>query len=761
MKNLIFTLLFTVTFLTGLQAQNEFITEWYIEEYSWDTTLQFPGEGVDYTIIWEEVGNPANPDTITNAQSGQVIKFSAPGTYLVKAMPGSGTFNGFNVSQYYNNSSNLLFVRQWGNIAWTSMEGAFWGCYNMDVTATDVPDLSLVKSMKNMFASCSNLTGNSSFSNWNTSGVEDMSNMFQSASKFNQNINNWNTQNVRNMSYMFTSTQLFNQPLNNWNTSNVSDMSYMFSNTYSFNQNIDSWNTANVTTMKSMFGLATFFNQPLNSWDMSSVEDISEMFYSAYSFNQPLNNWDVSNVKTMNSTFTAATEFNQNINSWNTVNVTSMVGTFASTNSFNQPLNNWNVSNVTTMQSMFSSSLFNQDISNWNTSGVRNMSSMFIGSAFNQPLNDWDVSNVENFSSMFTENFVFNQPLNNWNTGKATNMSGMFRNAISFNSDINNWNTWNVRDMSFMFSGATAFNQDITEWRTGNVREMMFMFNDATSFNQPIGKWNLGSVLTMGRILNNATSFNQSLSNWYIGNLHFNTSIGLANSGIDCNNYSETLQSWATVVGIRHSLILDATGLTYNTQGQAARNTLITSKQWTINGDTYDANCSTLPVNLISFNLEKQKDKILVKWETATETNNKGFFVERSNDGESFEALHFVASKGAGSNYSFTDNNPADGRNYYRLKQIDLNGAAAFHEIKFIEFTRESEELKLYPNPVTNGVVNLRHENNAAITIFNSAGQAVKRVFSSGSHTSINVSDLPKGIYFVRVNGSSLKLLVQ
>lgn len=761
MKNLIFTLLFTVIISVHTKAQNEFITEWYIEDYSWDTTLQFPGEGVDYTIIWEEVGNPTNTDTITNAQSGQIIKFFAPGTYLIKAMPGSGTFYRFNISEYSNSYNNLLFVRQWGNIAWTSMEGAFWGCNNLDVTATDVPDLTLVKSMKNMFASCNNLIANTSINSWNTSGVEDMSNLFQAASKFNQNINNWNTQNVRDMSYMFASADIFNQPFNNWNTSSVIDMSYMFYSSYAFNQNIDNWNTANVTNMKAMFSLASSFNQPLNSWDVSSVEDISDMFYSAYSFNQPLDNWDVSNVKTMNSTFTAATAFNQNINSWNTANVTSMVGTFSSTNSFNQPLNNWNTSNVTTMQSMFSSSLFNQDISNWNTSAVTDMSYMFSASNFNKPLNDWNISNVVTLLSMFTENMVFNQPLNNWNTGKATNMSAMFQNAISFNSDINNWNTWNVRDMSFMFSGATAFNQDITEWRTGNVREMMFMFNDATSFNQPIGKWNVGSVWTMGRILNNATSFNQSLGNWYVSNLHFNTSIGLANSGIDCNNYSETLQSWATVVGIRNSLILDATGLTYNTHGQTARNTLITSKQWTINGDTYDANCGIVPVNLISFNLEKQKDNIVLKWETATETNNKGFFVERSEDGERFEGLHFVPSKGSGSNYSFIDDNPENGRNYYRLKQIDLNGAATYHEIKFIDFTAENADLKLYPNPVTNGIVNIRHENNATIMIINSIGQTVKRIASSGSYTSINVSGLAKGMYFVRVNDNTLKFIIQ
>ncbi len=313
-----------------------------------------------------------------------------------------------------------------------------------------------------------------------------------------------------------------------------------------------------------------------------------------------------------------------------------------------------------------------------------------------------------------------------------------------------------------MFNGATLFNQDISTWNTGTARYMTGMFNNATSFNQPIGEWNVGRVWDLANVLTNATAFNQSLADWYIESIIFNTSIGLSNSGMDCSNYSQTLNSWANVVGIRYSLVLQANGLTYNTTGQAARNTLISSKQWTINGDVYDANCgTTVPVSLVSFDISKNDQAVILQWKTAVENNNKGFYVERGSNGDNFEELYFVPAKGSNSAYSYTDTKPLEGKNYYRLKQADINGAATYHEIKSIDFTRKAKEVSLYPNPVSGGLLNILHSQNAVIVIVNSAGQTVKRISTNGTVTQVNVSSLPAGLYFAVVNGKGVKFIIQ
>ena len=101
-------------------------------------------------------------------------------------------------------------------------------------------------------------------------------------------ISNWDTSRVTNMGNMFERERSFNQPLNNWNVSNVTDMRIMFDGARSFNQPLNNWNVSNVWSMSDMFEGARAFNQPLNKWNVSKVTDMSFMFMDARSFNQPL-----------------------------------------------------------------------------------------------------------------------------------------------------------------------------------------------------------------------------------------------------------------------------------------------------------------------------------------------------------------------------------------------------------------------------------------------------------------------------------------
>ena len=82
--------------------------------------------------------------------------------------------------------------------------------------------------------------------------------------------------------------------ISNWDTSSVTDMKEMFY--YPFGTSFTtSRSRSNVTHMSFMFLNATSFNRPLNNWNVSKVEDMSGMFKDAESFNEPLNNWNVSN----------------------------------------------------------------------------------------------------------------------------------------------------------------------------------------------------------------------------------------------------------------------------------------------------------------------------------------------------------------------------------------------------------------------------------------------------------------------------------
>lgn len=244
-------------------------------------------------MSWEEVGYPQHNGIFNNITSTRefILNFGAPlnpvsgnATYRVKVSNGEGNFNQIRfydsaITPIYNGAdkNKILEVTQWGNIQWISFEEAFVLCANMNVTATDSPNLSLVTSTKEMFYICSSLIGNASFNNWNTSTLTSINSMFSAASLFNAPIGNWNVSNVTDFYATFDMASNFNQPLRNWNTSNATTMEHMFHGANSFNQNIDTWNTTGVTNMDMMFAVAQNFNQNLGSWNLSSLNSAVDM----------------------------------------------------------------------------------------------------------------------------------------------------------------------------------------------------------------------------------------------------------------------------------------------------------------------------------------------------------------------------------------------------------------------------------------------------------------------------------------------------
>ena len=273
-------------------------------------------------------------------------------------------------------------------------------------------------------------------------------------------------------------------------TTLITDMSDIFNNASSFDQDISSWDVSNVTNMKNMFKSASSFNKKIGNWDVSNVTTMERMFSNAHSFNKEIGNWDVSNVTTMEGMFRYGWRFNKEIGNWDVSNVTNMKDMFSNTLDFNKEIGSWDVSKVTTMKGMFFNASFNEEIGNWDVSNVTDMSIMFCQSkAFNQTLDKWDVSNVTDMSSMFSNAKLFNQPLDNWDVSNVTDMNYMFQNARSFNKEIGNWDVSNVTNMERMFAYAVTFNQDLSSWCVSNVTNYknFSSWSDLSNANMP--KW--------------------------------------------------------------------------------------------------------------------------------------------------------------------------------------------------------------------------------------------------------------------------------
>ncbi len=325
-----------------------FITVWEIN--TTDKEIIIPTDSnytYDYNVDW------GDEDSDEHVDGNISHTYAAEGYYQVKI---SGKFpaiyfNDFNASR--DNSKQILYIIQWGDNQWKSFLRAFMGCRNLDIFATDVPDLSDVRSMKNMFL--------------NTS--------------FNRNISKWDVSGVTNMSGMFYNNIEFNQPLGNWDVSSVTNMNWMFSGDEyhhtTFDQNISGWDVSSVTDMQEMFLNNTKFNQPLNSWNVSSVTNMSWMFSNTNKFDQPLGNWDVSSVTDMSFMFSGnglyIMRFNQDISKWDLSNVKDITGMFLFNNNFNQPIEDWDVSSVTDMIYTFNNAarFRDHDLSSWDVANVK------------------------------------------------------------------------------------------------------------------------------------------------------------------------------------------------------------------------------------------------------------------------------------------------------------------------------------------------------------------------------------------------------
>jgi surface protein len=428
-----------------------FVTRWNLAKStgSGDNKLTFRVQTLGtVNYIWKEVspgstsgsgtftGTGENTATITGLRTGSIIDL-----FILPA-----NFTGIRTRSTLD-QERLVDVRQWGTAKWSTMESAFFGCSNVQVSATDVPNLRGVSDLIALFALCETLNGPTNIGTWNTSNVTRMNLMFSLASSFNQPLGNWDTGNVTNMSSMFYGARKFNQPIDNWNTSSVKDMSIMFGNASTFNQPIGSWNTTNVTDMSITFSSASAFNQPIGTWNTENVTDMGGMFSGARSFNQPIGSWNTAKVTDMGGMFSSAVAFNKPIGTWNTANVTNMNVMFSAALAFNQPIGSWNTANVTTMRGTFSTAIaFNQPIGTWNTTNVTTMKQMFYYAVkFNQPVDAWDTEKVINMDSIFHDASAFNQSVGSWKLNPNVNLDFMFLGSgldcSHYSTTLNGWDT--------------------------------------------------------------------------------------------------------------------------------------------------------------------------------------------------------------------------------------------------------------------------------------------------------------------------------
>lgn len=167
--------------------------------------------------------------------------------------------------------------------------------------------------------------------------------------------------------------------------------------------------------------------------------------------------------------------------------------------------------------------------------------------------------------------------------------------------------------------------------------------------------------------------------------------------------------------------------------------------------------CGVLPFELLKFEASAlNANEVALNWETDGEINNEMFIAERSDDSQNWSEISSLPGAGTTTesrSYETVDRTPSEGMNYYRLRTIDDQGGEHLSQIVAINMNQDKEKVFVYPNPAGDWL----HFNfgslkgDMEISFVNELGQVVKKSAATEALSALEISDLPPGIYAMRV----------
>jgi hypothetical protein len=164
-------------------------------------------------------------------------------------------------------------------------------------------------------------------------------------------------------------------------------------------------------------------------------------------------------------------------------------------------------------------------------------------------------------------------------------------------------------------------------------------------------------------------------------------------------------------------------------------------------------------VHFSSFNATRSNSSaVSISWTTAQEQNSKGFYVQKNVNGV-WTNVAFVPSQAQGGNsisalnYTYTDANTEKGITQYRIQQVDFDGKVGYSNIKAIRGDGNLAKIVVYPNPSSDGKVNIVFEDNTTIrdVIVNDMQGKIVRSFRGISNNILVVEKLTTGFYTIKV----------
>ena len=305
--------------------------------------------------------------------------------------------------------------------------------------------------------------------------------------------------------------------------------------------------------------------------------------------------------------------------------------------------------------------------------------------------------------------------------------------------------------------GALGFGGVFRMHTDGTGYELLHSFNQSTEGGFSFAAPTIGSGKLYGTTTYGGTSSTGTLYSMDIGGTNFTVLRNLSSGDAQYPAYGLILSSDGALYGTGFTgsgnaiFRMNTNGSNYSilktfdvtTEGQVVTSLIETSNV-------------SLPVTLTKFQVQKRNESALLTWETAQEANSNSFNIERSAEGNTFNQIGTVNARGnsnAVTSYSFNDDAPIKGMNYYRLKQVDNDGKFEYSPVRTIMMNKEST-ITVYPNPAVNNIeISLPAQvGQSTIEVSNSEGKIAKRINASNARlVHLSVIDLPAGAYVIKV----------
>jgi hypothetical protein len=170
-----------------------------------------------------------------------------------------------------------------------------------------------------------------------------------------------------------------------------------------------------------------------------------------------------------------------------------------------------------------------------------------------------------------------------------------------------------------------------------------------------------------------------------------------------------------------------------------------------------------LPMEWIDFQVKSTttSNQVQLNWKIVENRAHKGYVIEYSYNGNTWEDLGFVNGNGrtdGEATYSYTMGKVFSGTVFFRVKQVELNGSANYSTVKKVNLN-SSIELKVWPNPATDLIqINTGNKTGKA-SIIDASGRVVKSIVLGAGINRILVNDMNRGLYMVTFNSNQGDIL--